>query len=322
MNTTQLDETLRNARKLARTFGISYEDLTALLRTTFINPGAVLIPKLEALAFDPEAPDNPAKGITLEILRQFYSGALTAQDLVAKVPNHIILNARDYGGDVAGWLTTNRAQITGLILLTLIPGASVNEFASYDLRYADGRNLQSADYVRLYRFVRLREKLGWTIEDTDLALRALFPKMPENPDNGFREFLPRLALALRVRDRLRLKGSTGLVRLFALWADIDTYGPASLYRQLFLPASVQAPAEVFNHIISGSLVASTETFEVQRTALVEAFNLADEDFEPLLRLAQLAPDTSLSLSLSARLSGIISLARRLKIKPAELASRC
>ncbi len=190
LNTTQLDETLRNARKLARTFGISYEDLTALLRTTFINPGAVLIPKLEALAFDPEAPDNPAKGITLEILRQFYSGALTAQDLVAKVPNHIILNARDYGGDVAGWLTTNRAQITGLILLTLIPGASVNEFASYDLRYADGRNLQSADYVRLYRFVRLREKLGWTIEDTDLALRALFPKMPENPDNGFREFCP------------------------------------------------------------------------------------------------------------------------------------
>ncbi len=86
------------------------------------------------------------------------------------------------------------------------------------------------------------------------------------------------------------------MRLFALWADIDTYGPASLYRQLFLPASVQAPAEVFNHIISGSLVASTETFEVQRTALVEAFNLADEDFEPLLRLAQLAPDTSLSLS--------------------------
>ena len=100
------------------------------------------------------------------------------------------------------------------------------------------------EFVRLLRFIRLWKKLGWTIEQTDKAITALYPadQIPDDPDDavnlqrldaGFLTLLPRLGVVRRVMDALKLnaeKGPAAAARL--LRADRHPR------RQLALPADV------------------------------------------------------------------------------------
>jgi hypothetical protein len=326
-----------NAKTFARTLNISYKELTELLRTTFINPAAALLPLLENLAVDPTDTDLPRKGLSFADISNYKHGFLSQQDFIDKLP--IGVNATPYGGNIGIWIKNNHDAIMKLILLTPVENADINcGFGDLELRYAlpDAMHnrIQEIDYRRFYRFVRLWKKLGWTIADTDLVLRALFQhnmvvtNTPvQNLDAGFKDFLPKLALALRVQDAFKLKGKSALPRLMALWSDIDTFGNNSLYRQLFLTPSIRSLDPYFQDNGTGVfLPAGADTLGEHKIALLAAFNLTEADFQSILSYYTVIDtiDTVLTEASEITLLNVSILYRRtllcksLKIKPNEL----
>jgi Neuraminidase-like domain/Salmonella virulence plasmid 28.1kDa A protein len=230
--------TLTNAKTFARWIDISYEDLIEILRTRFINPNSHLIPKLERLR------------VPFSTLKNFKDGTITDAQFDALLdPN---LDASQYGGDIKAWVKNdaNYANIMGLIVLTNPTAESdLCSFDRLEFRYANPDNetnqLREFEYVRLLRFIRLWKKLGWTIEQTDKAIAALYPatQIPNDADDavnlqrldaGFLTLLPRLGYIKQVMCLLNLNLKKDLRSLLACFAPIATHDKASLYRQMFL----------------------------------------------------------------------------------------
>jgi len=189
-----LNCSIANAKIFCRRMDISNEELVALLKTTFINPGIALLPLMENLALD-------SKDVIA-----MYEGSMPGPALRAKLPAGF--SEVDYGGDVIAWLNSNKELIGGLIMLTDI---SLNEvecnFAEVQLRHflpdktktslcKDGLN--AIDYHRFHRFIRLWKKLGWTISTLDAVITTFLPNPPAalteaNIDAAFLILLARMA---------------------------------------------------------------------------------------------------------------------------------
>lgn len=185
----QLNAAIANGKAFCRRTGISYEDLVALLKTNFINPGITLVPSVQKL------------GISLGDLHQFYSGTITDAQLDAMIADDI--NPDDYGGDVKQWLRDHEQLIMGMITLTDI-GPEIVEcnFAEVELRFAlpdpDNNMLNALAYQKFHRFLRLLRKTGWSTDTLDNILKALLP-VPANEitetniDAVFVQLLDRMA---------------------------------------------------------------------------------------------------------------------------------
>ena len=112
------------------------------------------------------------------------------------------------------------------------------------------------EFVRLLRFIRLWKKLGWSIEQTDKAIAALYPadQLPNDADDnvnlqrldaGFLALLPRLGVLQRVIDSLNLNPKKDLLPLLACFAPLDTYGcRLTLSQALPEPGPAQARPSV------------------------------------------------------------------------------
>ncbi|MGC1376963.1 MAG: Tc toxin subunit A, partial [Anaerolineales bacterium] len=136
--------------------------------------------------------------------------------------------------------------------------ASAASFANFAFRYSDpGRlaeKIGAVEFVRLLRFIRLWKKLGWTIEQTDTAICALFPAQATFAGNidtvaklntGFLTLLPRLGILTRVMTALNLTPKKDLLSLLTCWSDINTHGENALYRQMFLNPTVLQQDDTF-----------------------------------------------------------------------------
>ena len=379
---------ISNAKLLARRLGVSYQELIDVLKTRFLNPDAVLIPKAELL------------GVSLKQMQDFRSGTLSEADFdKALAPR---LDARYYGGDIKTWVRNddNFNKLLGLITLAVplpawvattayrlgdcvvpnprptgsvpvyectragtsaaaqpawpdTPGKMVEEvvldergepkgvvwtcrlegqhnFGQLRLRYADPAKTTQAvstfEFARLARFVRLWKRLGWTIDQTDTALTALFPP-PGNAaddaarlrqlDAGFRTLLPRLGELARVMEALKLTVKKDLPSLLACFAPIGTAGPASLYRQMFLsPAALRQDAAFAEDGYGGVLSDGTKNLADHREALRAAAQLTDDEFT--LILGTMGLDPKLTLDNVSALYRHGWLARKLKLSIWEL----
>lgn len=240
---------LANAKTFTRRIDISYEDIIEILRTQFINPNSHLIPKLERL------------GVPFSTLKNLKDGTISDAQFDALLnPN---LDASQYGGDIKAWVKNdaNYAKIMGLIVLTNPTAESdLCSFDRLEFRYANPDNvtnqLRAFEYVRLIRFIRLWKKLGWTIEQTDKAIAALYPatQIPNDTDDavnlqrldaGFLTLLPHLGYIKQVMRLLNLNLKKDLRSLLACFAPIDTHGATSLYRQMFLSSALLKPDRIF-----------------------------------------------------------------------------
>src|SRR5262249_20877490 len=141
-------------------------------------------------------------------------------------------------------------------------------FNNMALRFSDpariAQNLGTPEFTRLVRFIRLWKKLqkaGWTIDQTDTAICALFPPPAAGQtfgstidtvgklNDGFLFALPRLGIVLRLLELWGLASRRDLRPLLACFAPIGLRdgneffaGPEggreerivpSLYRQMF-----------------------------------------------------------------------------------------
>lgn len=279
-------------KDFSRRVSVSYADLIQILETQFINPDAILIPRLQQL----NAPFS-----TLQALHDKLSTPQSiAPAFIAALPAG--LDATQYGGStptdyqaVVNWVTGPQIypRIMGLITIAN-PTGSADDCSGADLqlRYSNPDNtknlLSGTDFLKLIRFIRLWQTLSpllgagstsaTTIAQTDAILAALYPaaQLPvqsSNPANdpanrtrldaGFGMLLKRTAFFFQAMGQMSLTAGAALDQLLACWAPIGTVGTNALYRRMFLTPTLlqQDPgaqtATVSDLVNAGDVLATT-----------------------------------------------------------------
>ncbi|WP_274565067.1 neuraminidase-like domain-containing protein [Streptomyces spiramyceticus] len=198
-----LNAIVGNAKTFSRRTDVTYVQLADLLRSTFVNPGSVLVPLLEALK------------VSIGQIQQRFDGTLSDGEFTDLLPDD--LDPAPYGGDVLAWLDAHQDLIMGTITLTDLtpPGDDSHacDFGMVELRHVlpdmTANQLTEIDHHRLLRFIRLWKKLGWSITATDTVIVAFLGVAPatlttETIDAAFDAMLDRLAGFLRLASQLDL----------------------------------------------------------------------------------------------------------------------
>ncbi|MFD7916848.1 neuraminidase-like domain-containing protein [Streptomyces sp. NPDC059752] len=248
-------ESLADVKVFTRRAGVDHDDLVALLETAFVNPDADLIPRMREL------------GVSFETLTKVRDRSLSDRDLALRLPTGVTV------AEVKAFVKDHYDRASRLILMKQEDlGAAPGSLDGFRLRYAHpdpAKNaLKPINYVRLARFIRLWRKLGWTIEQTDTAITALYP--PDVPsagtgaaadlaalDAGFLKLLPRLGVAVATMERLNITPGTDLAGLLACWAPIGIHGRDALYGRLFLGAPFLARDPAFAPDENGAVLQGT-----------------------------------------------------------------
>lgn len=245
---------LRSAKNLAERLGLTYLELREVVTTGFINPGIYPL-LLEFERFGISLPD------AFSYTNQPGRTPLSADQ---KTKFEALLD-----GITASFKTVNpaskfdaRAWLTGLLpanyatkVLDLNDPANGCDFSKTTLQFADGTAATPLEYLKLNLFVRLWKKSGWSMDETDRALQAFFPKDPlpawgdANLAGAFRDAMKTALVYMGHLEELntRLQPDHGRVALLPLWGDIPVNGPQHddsdgqpdpLYAQLFLGPGV------------------------------------------------------------------------------------
>lgn len=313
---------LSNARDFTRRLEISYEELIELLSTRFINPDGTLIPRLERL------------GVSFATLKAFKDGTITDQQFdEALAPG---LDASRYGGDIKNWVKNQTNYDAFMSLLGLTDPTGNNDPCNFDtleFRYTDPARLaepvRPLEFVRVLRFIRLWKKLGWSIEQTDKVIDALYPddlrpvptesdaKNLERLDSGFLILLPRLGVLKRVIGDLKLQLKADLLPLLACFAPLDTYGTISLYRKFFLSPVLLKQDTVFADDGYGNFLDGSQNLLDHQEALRAALTLTGDEFKRIGDALAFDAGTALTIDNVSAILRRSWLARKLKMSVQE-----
>jgi hypothetical protein len=282
----QAETALASAKTLARRLGVSYRELTELVRTQFVNPGLaelVLLSKAgigldEVYAFKKHGMNDFEQAAFIKILGDF---------------------KKRTGFDAKKWVDERYADRTLSRALVLAAPAVECNFERTRLVYADGTKAAPVDFVKLNLFVRLWRKLGGTISDLDQALTALIPAnaLPlteANLGKALGSALIHLAHLNTLAKTLPI-GSDARAVLTALWSDISTRGKGSIYAHLFLTPAVLRDDPVFDDPIGKYLTDPNVHLVEHQGAVQAALTLSAREVE------QIAEDAGIALA-SAPLS--------------------
>jgi hypothetical protein len=102
-----------------------------------------------------------------------------------------------------------------------------------DHEHLDSTGLDESAWVRIHRFLRLRNKLGWSQRELDRTIVALGAT---EIDGQLIQNLARLAC-------LRAELNQPIVRLLSFWSSIDTFGDDALYLKLFQNKAITNPVD-------------------------------------------------------------------------------
>jgi hypothetical protein len=309
---------LSKLKDFTRRVGISYEDIIQILKTRFVNPHSTLIPKVERL------------GISFAKLKELKESTETGQEWLELLPSPLP-DASKYGGNIESWVKnqTNYNNIMGLITVAdLTTEENPCNFDELEFRYTDPEKsdepINGFEFLRLIRFIRLWKKLGWTIEQTDKAIAALYPATPAGTtdtkklDNGFLTLLPRLGIVKRIMDALELKPNRDLLLLLACFAPIDTHGAGSLYRQMFLSPALLKQHPVFDDDGYGNFLTDNgQKLVAHAEALRAAFQLTEGELNEITDALGYDADTLLTVESVSAVFRRGWLARKLKLSARE-----
>ena len=287
---------LNNAETLAGVLGLTYQQVTDLLETKFINPGLYpLIYQFRRL------------GISLSDAFNYtgqpgYPGFTTAADKSAFEAQLNAITARykalnpATSFDAIAWLNSIApANYSKQVLVLADPSTGCN-FSTTTLEYADNATPASAyDFLRINLFVRLWQKLGWTMGEVDRALSAFLPTgLPAWTDPGFSSaytaaWKTALVYLAHLDDlNTRLQPAMGRDALLPLWSNLPVQGPNPLYGQLFVVSSVlnndfafDDPAGNFPVPLADLTAPSFQTFSSHLASIQGVLGLASTDIDAI-----------------------------------------
>lgn len=176
--------------------------------------------------------------------------------------------------------------------LTLYQPDSLCELDTTFLRTIENVNagnpasgIDSITWSKIHRFIRLWRKLGWSIHELDLVLIAL----------GEQDITPQAISKLSAFVLLKQQTNLPADQLAVFWGKIDTYGPKSLYKRLFLNKSIQKIDEAFSADQEGNYLTSDEALGNHFQALCAAFRITEQDLKVILSSANLDATNGLNL---------------------------
>ena len=312
---------LSTASTLADSLGISYQDLTDLVMTGFLNPAmASLIRPMEKFNLSlndvftyTSQPGYPAPGAAPMDKGLFESNlaALMAKYYPGSDPNTM----KNWLNNKLVHTPASQAYSTQVLVLQ-DPDASGCNFSETTYQYAGGAQAAPQDFYKLSLFVRIWKKLGWTMDETDQALQVfLSPYLPKTSDPDYAaKFNKAVQTALVYLAHLKsLSGSlqegpyglTGLLPLFTRQLLDPTKntspitalitGENALFAQIFFKPGILQNDPIFDDPTGLYLLeapASTSLISQHLVSLQGALGLTAGDVSLILADANLNPATA------------------------------
>jgi len=230
--------------------------------------------------------------------------------------------------------TAGQSVTDGGVTWTCRVGIGDCDIQRLRLRYADPADIatpiEDIEFVRLFRFIRLWRKLGWSVQQTDQVIAALYPLDANNAavaadsklDTGFKTLLLRLGAVKRIMAVLKLKLASDLSPLLACFGPIDTQGTNSLYYQMF-PAVLRSRVPAFEDNGYGEfLIDDNPDLTKYGDVLRAAFQITDSELAAIIAVLPTRAELAVKLPLTmANVSAVFRrawLARKLKLSVVEL----
>ncbi|MGA9773951.1 MAG: neuraminidase-like domain-containing protein [Blastocatellia bacterium] len=311
---------LRSAKALSRRLGVSYKELVELVGTGFVNPRLETLVILRKLDLDVD-----------DVYRyKSHPGYLpfTEEEKTAftRRLDKLSRTFSTSGFDARVWLDTTFWERGFDQIVVLADSNTGCNFDLTTLRYADGTRADDLVFLKINLFVRLWKKLGWTIEETDRALRVFLPisvLMSATPGfepafgAAFKTALLYLA-HLKALDGQVMVGSNSRLKLLTLWSNLSTTGESPLYAQLFLTRSVLKNDQAFDDP-TGSYLSIQRYVKDHLPAFQGALGLTRDEIRLIFTDAETDLDTvKLSLNNVSLLYRYGLLAKALKLSVRDL----
>jgi hypothetical protein len=159
---------LKSAKTLSQRLGVSYQDLVNLVDTGFLNPQLNTLVVLQSLNLQPDA--------VFSYQGEPHYPPLTAgqragfESLLDRLTKKYNPNKDADGFDARKWLSTVWSSGGFRRILLLADPGNEGSFDATALQFADGSPADALVLLKLNLFVRLWNKLGWTMDETDRAL--------------------------------------------------------------------------------------------------------------------------------------------------------
>jgi hypothetical protein len=222
-------EALTSAGRLARKLDVTYQELTDLVKTWFVNPHLSLRAELSALDID-----------ALDLARLF--GA-DGYDPLSESEEQAL---RDRLGNRLTTIEENwNSGLYDNILVLQAPAAGC-EFDDVVVRLVGGDPIDEY-LLRLNLFIRLWRRSEWSIREVDRALEAFIPAgglAPAAVGGTVETSLLYMAHVAELESKLRI-GRRAKEKILTFWADIPLHGMKPLYDELFREAGTHMVEDIF-----------------------------------------------------------------------------
>jgi hypothetical protein len=319
---------LPSAKTLAGALTLTYQELTDLVTTGFLNPAlSAIVFQLRRFALDFRTafaytgqPGYPALSAAAKTAFEAQLAGITARYKLTNPASTF---------DAITWLNALLpANYSKKVLILRDPDTGCN-FTSTTLQYADGSAATPLDFLKVNLFVRLWKRLRWTMDETDRSLQAFFPK--SLPAWGAPTFPQAFGAAWKTAltycahlDELNTQLSPATrTALLPLWGDISTGGVEPPYADLFLGPGVLANDWAFDDPSGVFPWTTTDPLASHQTTIQGVFGLSDADVAAILldadaivtKVAGAASFSLANISLCYRYS---LLARALELPVADL----
>lgn len=169
-------------------------------------------------------------------------------------------------------------------------------------------------FIRLHRFVRLNNKLGWTVVELDRALSVFSATTPDELNSG-------VIIKLSILKQLSAEFSLSVDECLSWWSEkMDTFGDEetpSLYERVFLDRAQSSETFKLSDKKDELALTSGDNTKIRDhiTELLGPLTISSEDLRLLLN-----PDEELNLSSLSMLYRNISLSRALGLGISEFLS--
>lgn len=272
----ELENIAKKVSLFLRHIQLDYIDLVEIIKTKFINPNQDILNFLQDII--------NRTGINQQTFYDELKRIATNPVLVKNSNTDLILaefkKLPEFSSDIVitQWITSHFAALQQVITLyeaesnCNLDTTSIRTIKSiYENMSPSGVNIST--WKRIYQFIRLWRKLGWTIHETDLMLSAL----------GESEI--GATTITKLDSVLALKNATNLnvEQLAVLWGNIDTYGDKSLYKKLFLNKALSPIASIFLPNAAGEVLENNLHFQASskledyKATILAVFKIKEQD---------------------------------------------
>lgn len=308
-----------------RRTGLKASDLVELLKTEYVNP---FVPRGEGIAIL----ENNEFGFVS--FCKNLSGEINEEDPVVKykalidymhsqqIESHSIGKTGKFTrGQIEEWVKLNSDVFSKVIVLDNPHKSEGWHSGHARLIHLDGGRPDPSELMRIQQFVRLRAKMGWTIEELDKTISVLSRLYKEPPSTPLMITADLLDQLVCVAKLLHMTG-LGVTDLLTLWSMIDTRGENCLYSRLFLTHHHFIIDPLFKPDENGNYFTESGKLSAHRRVIMAALGLTEDGINAFMSAKLYSEDSLIDGDLSIKTLSFLYrhslMARLLKITPAAL----